>query len=125
MALQEVVPRPLPALRAGVETFLLQNLDHRRTRDRTDAKALQLAQNAGVAEAAFAGDPHDEGANVRGGRATAGASSYAPRFPLGLQPAQKGPRRDNGDQVLDGRPQLATVAEQPLPLPRSHVDAHR
>ena len=47
MPLDELVPRPFPALRAGIESLLFEDGDHRRTGN-PNAQFLQLAEDPGV-----------------------------------------------------------------------------
>ena len=68
--------------------------------------------------AVFAGQPQDQFADflARPGPSPTGRLRRLAAPGFAVDPAGEGPRRHDGDQVPDGRPQGLAVLEQPLPL---------
>jgi hypothetical protein len=113
--LEELVPGLLAALRTGIEAVLTHDVGDKLIGDFLRRQLADFAPDTRVAPARIrTGQLEDQLADIDAS-ASAGLTRHLARLIL-AEPAQKGRRRHDGDEVLDRAPQRFTQANQPAPL---------
>jgi len=127
MALEEFVPSSGPALRTWIKSVLPKNAFDSVTRNRTNPKFLQLAQNASVTPVILAGKLQHQPANLFGFASAATFDNFA--LPSGsfvlTNPPKDGAGRDDADQVTQHSAELRGEPHQPLSLGQGDRDPRR
>ena len=119
--LNEVMPSAAATFRPGIETILLQDAADGRPGDAADAELPEFAENPPVAPAGGLGHLDDQLADLfRLPRPSPFARLHA--RPALAQPAGKGSRVDDGDDLLDLRAEPHAELQELGPFCRSHFD---
>jgi len=119
--LNEIAPTAAPTFRTGIETVLLQDAANRGSGDVVNTELPEFTENSPVAPAGLLGHFDNELTDLfRFPRPSSFAKLHS-RFAF-AEPASKGSRMDDGNDILDFRPKPRAELQQFGPFRRSHVD---
>ena len=119
MSADELVPGAATSRGARIEPIILEDVPDRAFGYRPNPQLPEFAHNPGIAPGIFFGQLDDQLADLLNSAPPSALRNWNP-LPSGpfvlSNPAQKGTRCDNGDELIDGFAELGSESQQPLSL---------